>query len=57
MTYLVSNWQWLVTGAVTGFIAYCNLPSTFLMPIKSANLGTVLFTDIISFCDIGLYVI
>ena len=37
MSSLIPSWPWLVTGALTGFIAYCNLPSALILPAKAAT--------------------
>ena len=34
---LLGSLPWLVTGAMTGFVAYCNLPSAWIMPAAKAT--------------------
>ena len=31
------NWAWVVSGALAGFVAYCNLPSAWIMPAARAS--------------------
>lgn len=30
LSVMVSNWPWILTGALTGFVAYCNRPLDWL---------------------------
>lgn len=34
---VLSQWPWILTGAVSGFIAYCNLPSAWILPATKAT--------------------
>lgn len=37
MVQVVSQWPWIVSGALTAFVAYCNLPSAWILPAKAAT--------------------
>lgn len=37
MEMALNNWAWLLTGAAAGFVAYCNLPSAWILPASKAT--------------------
>ena len=37
MSGLLPSWPWLITGALSGFVAYCNLPSAWILPAQRAT--------------------
>ena len=39
LSVMVSNWPWILTGALTGFVAYCNRPLDWLSPPQKVTTG------------------